>query len=297
MVFVGFVGFNCFDRNGYSFRYSHKYLVTTNQPSENVSSRYTTLGSDISDHMDVTNCLSQVSLKGKNTDSFCYSTGTSPVLAVIGDSHANHLFYGLNTSANERYNKAILIGAAGCHPAFHSGLSQKCDDQIEGTLKMISSLNSVEYVILSAAASRIQSDEGSLESFLVGYKNTITELQKMHKKIVFIIDTPAFKESPVICARNPLRIREYFRKADSLCDSVAIDKTEPRNIYAKFISRLEQQNRDVIFYDAHGVFCNAGECQIVKNSILLFADKNHLTNYGSQLVVDQILQTLPPGNN
>jgi peptidoglycan/LPS O-acetylase OafA/YrhL len=292
LMLVGYLGFNCFDRSGYSFRYEYKMLAANENSSYNSSFKYTSLGRDINDHNDGFNCISQVKLNIKKTDSFCKLTNSAPNLAIIGDSHSNHLFYGFKNSPNKEYNKVIVMGASMCHPALYAGQSQKCDDQIEATLNLISTLKSIKYVILSAYASNIQASGNNFENYLAGYKNTISALHKRQLKIIFIIDTPAFKESPVTCARNLLLIREFFKKPDSHCNSFALDKTGPRNIYNKFVQELKAQNNEVKFFDAYSLFCNESECQVVKDSTLLFGDTHHVTDYGSKLVVEEIVKAL-----
>lgn len=292
LILVGYLGFNCFDRGGYSFRYGNKMLAANERAPFHSALKYTSLGRDINDHDDGLNCISQMNLRTDKSDSFCKLAGSAPNLAIIGDSHANHLSYGFKSSAKEEYKKVLVIGAGNCHPSRLVGQSQKCDAQSEANLELITTLKSVKYVILSANAGSIQSSGGNFANYLAGYKNIISELQKMHHKIIFIIDTPAFKESPVSCARNLLYIREFFKGPDSQCNSLALDKTEPRNVYNEFVQKLKAQNNKVNFFDAYSLFCNTGDCQVVKDSTLLFRDTSHLTDYGSKLVVEEIVKTL-----
>jgi archaellum biogenesis ATPase FlaH len=121
-----------------------------------------------------------------------------------------------------------------------------------------------------------------------GYLAAISRLQESGITVIFIKDTPEFLESPLLCARNPLPIRNHFMEASQRCTEVTIKNTKPREIYDNFLTTIKAQNDSVIIFDAHSFFCNDNSCKVIADEVLVFKDTNHLTDYGSTLLVNEL---------
>lgn len=286
MALVGFLGFNVLDRDGLPFRHEQ---LTSQAPSSTKADGFTSLGVSIEQDHENYSCAELVPRTTRKIDAFCHLTGSEPYLAVIGDSHSNHLFFGLKNSPDRRLNRVLIAGAGGCQPALQAGQSENCDDQSRTNLELVKRLDALKYVALAGNAASIQTLTGAqYHAMLNGYLSTVARLQGAGKTVIFIIDTPNFLASPASCAPNPLPLRNVFKSAGSLCKTRPADSMQPREVYNRFIRDLAKHNASIVFFDAYSIFCNEAHCRVVDNSTLLFKDTNHLTDYGSKLVAENL---------
>lgn len=288
MACLAALGLNVMSRDGLSFRHEQ---LSANKPVHAKSAGFTSLGVGIQRGGSDQSCVALDKFTSKKLDSFCHLTGSMPITAVIGDSHANHLLYGLQSSANVRLQQALVIGAGGCHPI--TGQSPDCDARSHANLEMIQRFGSIQWVVLSANASWIEAQASTRYDALVeGYLRTALQLQQAGKTVVFVVDTPNFAESPAACAHNPLPIRNLFKSVNSQCETLPLAATLPRDWYRGFVSDLSKRNPGIRFVDAYGLFCNASTCQVLDDGTLIFKDSNHLTDYGSKLVAATLATAL-----
>ena len=288
MALVGFLGLNIMSREGLSFR--HEKLSSQKSP-DSKSAGFTSLG--VSIHKDQGNYSCKNLIANATKDTFCQLSKADPYLAVIGDSHSQHLFFGLKNTTNVRANHVLAVGAGGCQPAIQNGQSEDCEYQSKVNLELIKKFNSIKYVVLSANSTFIQTrTQQQYDALLNGYLNTVSQLQRLGKTVIFNIDNPEFIESPASYALNPLSIRNAYKSTKlNLHEKIPSDKTLSRDVYARFILDLGKRNKFLIFFDSYSIFCDEKSCQIFDDETLLFEDTNHLTHYGSKLVADK-LQTL-----
>ncbi len=245
MALIGFLGFNIMNRDGLPFRHEQ---LSPRKPANSKAAGFTSLGVSIQqDHVNYS-CEGLVLRTTKKVDTFCHLVGSEPYLAVIGDSHSNHLFFGLKNTPNAKANQVLVVGAGSCHPAMQGGQSENCDDQIKANLELIKKFGTNKYVVLSADSSLIQTrTKPQYDVLLRGYLNTVAQLQSLGKTVIFNIDTPGFMESPASCALNPLPLRNMYKSTGELCEKIPIGKTLPRNVYDRFVHDLMRQNKFIIF--------------------------------------------------
>jgi peptidoglycan/LPS O-acetylase OafA/YrhL len=221
--------------------------------------------------------------------SFCAMI-KDPQVAIIGDSHAGHLFYGFSRSANEEFNKVIVIGAGSCQPALDFETRKDCNSQLKVAIEWIRKSNSIKYVVLSSyyRFSETEDSETS-KNYINGIQKTINELEKYGKKIVIFIDTPALEETAERCQPRSLMLREIFNPYPKFCHDIETHNLRDQTSYRKVISKLKQKNPDVFFFDPQDALCPNGKCMLFSDGKLLYGDWNHLSIYGSQLVVNAFL--------
>lgn len=291
MTLLGCLGLNIQSRDGLPFR--HEQLSPVKDAGAR-SAGFTSLGVSIRKDDKNYSCADLVPRRTRSMDVFCHLSDPRPYLAVIGDSHSNHLFAGLKRSTNDQFNRVLVVGAGGCHPALRAEQSENCDDQSRANLELIGRYDTIRYVALSANASAIQTGtELKNRMLLRGYADTISQLQRMGKTVVFVLDTPDFLESPASCAPNPLPVRNRYRAVNNLCDKLSVDRTQPRDVYTRFVRDLKRQSgAPIAFFDAYSLFCDESYCRVLDDGTLLFKDSNHLTDYGSKLVADRLQKQL-----
>jgi hypothetical protein len=83
-----------------------------------------------------------------------------------------------------------------------------------------------------------------------------------------------------------------FRIYPTFCDTALEIDQQPRASYIGMVERLKSEFPEVFFFDAHSVICPGAICNVSINTRLLFGDANHLSEYGSALVVKHLIGQL-----
>lgn len=283
MIAVGYVGYNTFIRDGYSFRYSQSFKDNLNRGW----AWWISQGATVEGTCSSLNKISGISR-------FCWGP-KEPRLILIGDSHAGHLSYGFAHSKNKIFNKVSVRGAGACPPTLGVERWRGCNQALIETINYIKETPSIEYVVLSAYKGFIDStNSDSSDMFFEGFGNTISLFRNLHKKIIFVIDNPTFKvsSSPELCEPRPLKLRAALYNRPQFCDGPSEDNLVENAAYDKLVLRLRLDNPDVYFYDPTKLFCSNGRCDIFYGSRLLYGDWSHLSIYGSQYMVDDLIRNL-----
>ena len=280
MVVVGFVGHNCFDRNGLAFRIKSPDKHAASQGDGPVVRRK------------VIDCRLPLP-----KDSFCQQMApeTEPLTTVlIGDSHSGALFDGIVLSGNERFGRAINIGMGGCLPILGVEPHNECDKVFLAALKFIEKNPSIEYVTLSGYGQLIEQTSDDIRGKLhQGYREMIRRLILLKKKVIFVIDQPSLKESPKLCEDGRIELRNMFVRRKEFCAGVTGNDLVPRGKYDAFVERLRQSDSGAIFHDPTSIFCQGdGRCRIFDDGKRLYNDKHHLSAHGGRLVSQGLIRSL-----
>ena len=104
-----------------------------------------------------------------------------------------------------------------------------------------------------------------------------------------------------ISFRNPVQksadlifLRRLFQKHPQYCVGVTQKDMIPRQAYDRFIADLRRRNPDVFIYDPVPLFCKDGTCKVRDGEFLVYGDEGHLSNYGAQLLVNDLIKQLGP---
>lgn len=224
-------------------------------------------------------------------DSFCAMT-KDPRVAIIGDSHAGHLFYGFSRSSNEEFNKVIVIGAGSCQPALDFEARKGCNSQLKVAIEWIGKNDGIKYVVLSSYYGFIDTEDSETsKGYINGIQKTIDELKRYGKQIIFFIDTPALKETAERCQPRSLLMREIFNPYPEFCHDIESHNLRDQAAYLKVINKIMQKNPDVFYFDPKDALCPNNKCTLYNDGKLLYGDWNHLSIYGSQLVANVFIDS------
>lgn len=231
---------------------------------------------------------------------FCWAPENSqPSLALIGDSHAHHLAYGLEKNLDQPF---LLIGQPGTPPVkgiislLHEKRSKK--PLMEKALDIVNNDPNIKNVVLSSRWHYfVNSKKGAFQ--LLGYKSdnnlitlekllsqTISELVKHKKKVIVVLDVPQIPLNPKNCIKS--------RPLQATAGNCTFQEDQRRNNDDKInemIRKVAKKFSSVTVVDASKAVCDQGICSVGDgvNSIY-YHDDNHLTNKGSDLVASKILQ-------
>jgi peptidoglycan/LPS O-acetylase OafA/YrhL len=226
---------------------------------------------------------------------------------VIGDSHAGHLASGLHDLfASSPTNVAVLLHA-GCFPVFSTRTDRgdhfTCPDQaIDRALKTAISSSDTKVVVLAGYANfhvlgarfpdvpsmspaDILDNAKTLERALDA---TLVELERAHKRVVFVVDVPEIEKEPRICLDRGLPLVEHRCSID-----IARSRVEERSRYTlDVVHRLAAAHPLVRFVSGIDILCDQSTCRGSEAGTLLYASRDHLTPAGSRRVVQGLQEAL-----
>lgn len=232
----------------------------------------------------------------KNLD-FCWAPNNSqPTIALVGDSHAHHLAFGLQKVVGKPF---LLIGKGGTPPVrgVISLRYERLTDKpvMERALDIVNNDPAIKTVILGARwQAFVNAKKGSYE--LLGYKNenglktldhlltqTVEELVKNKKKVVLLIDVPTLPINPKNCLKS-----RPFQVAAGICSFPKEKiKVNDGQINA-MIRNIAKKYSSVSVVDAANAICKEGVCTIGDGKTIYYRDDNHLTDAGSELIAKKI---------
>lgn len=185
--------------------------------------------------------------------------------AIIGDSHAEHLFLGLAETLKNR-NVAYFI--AGDLP-----IPEK-DARISEALQHIYSDPHISDVLITAYWAGRGLPFGDL-------KMVVRDLESAGKNVFLTNDVPAFKTAPWFCQSTP-RFSSLGLLDKSSCESNA-SAGNLMDLNSELQTLSREQN--IYFIDTYSAFCKGKVCSMTHpEKGLLYRDAHHLNLNGSRFV-------------
>ena len=311
MVIIGVTGYSIERHDGYTARMDDPEQVVIdalNQRFEADNQRCLGVIPDWNRLSDGTRCAIQRT-QGVNT------------IAIIGDSHAQHLYHGLITMTKE--NEGVAMFAASCAIPL-LGLHSAADSE---TLKVwqfrantehllsegfsyILSHNNISKVVLSHSpgcswhnvVDTLNPTNQDFNSILHdGFVRTYDALTKAGKEIYVIMDDPVYSpEKWSMCkasiVRRPVGIPSFLTsKNENVCSvktSERVDRTVIDN-WNRVSRELAAGNEKIHFIDLEQALCRDGRCSMMDDKgNLLYRDTGHLNIKGSIYVAPFIFSKL-----
>jgi len=190
--------------------------------------------------------------------------GLPPEIAIIGDSHGEHLFPGFINQFPNRNTLYVFL------PEWPYATSENS----KITLSEIAESQSIETVIISSRwldeAVEAPELDAALDSFISAGKN-----------VVINIDTPYFSFDAQDCKFQ----RPFFFTRQCSEESSTLEKFF--GIRQAWLQKITSQYPEVRLLDTYSNFCRGSECNMVINGELMYADRGHLNVAGSNYVVQQ----------
>lgn len=207
-------------------------------------------------------------------------------VALIGDSHAEHLFPGL---AHYGYPKDNLVYYSyPCLPFW--GLTGASDcAEMEDVLKYVIEQPNIHTIVLANlwearwndaryTLSAVPLEEDRKKIFSTALKLTLKKLEAAGKQVVFVFDVPNLGFLPEACQTRPFSLQQ---SALSPC-AVSREETQRRqNDYRQLVMQALHDFPNVAIWDPVAVLCNTEWCMAAENDLALYRDENHLSSWAS----------------
>lgn len=228
---------------------------------------------------------------------YCHGINKLPNALVVGDSHADDKFYGIEKSI-KAYNWR-LIGNSSCPPIlgvrFKSADGVECTERLNKLFAYIDSQKTLKVVVLSfahmypldklIAADHIQRKFDSKDSviedmsnptlekvdaFYAGLVQTLDFLKSRNIKTVILLDIPELTFFPSDCLKDKVK-----------CSFNRNDVIERQYVLREHIESIKLSYKDVLVFDSINVFCKDNTCNILKEGRSMYRDSHHLSHFGS----------------
>lgn len=199
-----------------------------------------------------------------------------PQMAIIGDSHAEHLFAGL---AEALPNINIAFYAKYSHPYIEGS-------EFEDIFSYVLQENSISTILLTAHWQDRLRPEVIPDHYMEKFDKVLSVLHAAGKTIYLTDDSPTFTFDPQKCASA------RFLSSGSRCsESKAIfDMQHAR--FTAFIEPLLKDHPYVTVIPTAHYFCDNHTCTMRKDGKLLYRDNQHLSIDGSKYVGKIIARTI-----
>ena len=295
MVIIGVTGYSIDRHDGYTARMNdpeQSLIDSVNQQLKKDNKR----------------CLGVIpdwgKLGGGNQCRFQRSPGKNTI-ALIGDSHAGHLYPGLITKTRGSEGIAVFPGTCAVPlMGLHSGMDPKnparahTEHLLSEGFSYILSHQNIKKVVLSHNPScswhRVvdtrNPDNSDFNSILRdGFSRTYDALTKAGKEIFVVLDNPSYRNSWQKCkasvVRRPVGIPDFLSSKNANVCSVKQSEREDREWLANWNKIAHEKAADyknIHFIDMAEVLCRDGMCSMLDpKGNMLYGDVNHLNIRGS----------------
>jgi hypothetical protein len=266
MILIGLIGYYFFKNEGFKTR-EHSIIKEIN--SGDVGHDIFHLYSKENFYECTPQSIANSALRWKKYKR-CYQSKPDSKLdiALIGDSHSEHLFIGLAENL-KNYNVVNYI---------QNALPSVNNENYKDIFQHVISDKNIEIVIISAFWTFRNREVPPQSSLVEELDQTIERLYKAKKKIYIVQDTPGFSFDPYLC--------KYERKLRKkvLCSENDRGYIRRNKFYMPEFKRLENQKQKFTLLNIEEYFCKSNYCNMNKNNNLLFRDSNHLNINGSKYI-------------
>jgi hypothetical protein len=197
---------------------------------------------------------------------------TNYQVAIVGDSHAEQLFYGIAESFPEM-NVIYLI---------QGDLPFKSNPKFEYILNYVLGSQSIKTVILTA----FWFGRLDISKHKVKLEETISTLVNAGKEVVLTDDVHSFNFDPTIC-----KTKRRLALIPNQCKETNLNWTNHRNTYFSIIEDIAMRQGASFIETSQFLRDSDGNYTMAKNDLLLYRDRHHLNINGSKLIGARIRES------
>lgn len=273
MILTGAAGLSIYLLNGVESRESAGQLKVINQGDINFGA----YGKYLLDHFYpcTPDQTEKIGIDALENQCFHSKKTGSPEIVIIGDSHAQHLFPGIASRA-ENINIGNYIKA---------GQPTLDDSKFKGIYNYLIHEPSVKTVIISAYwTSKVREDA---EAFKVAFRKTVRALTDAGKRVYIANDVPDFPFDPGKCKY------EGRLGLSNRCTENRETFYDRQKTVTAIIESIVDENDRAELLNTSAYFCDAEQCSMARDGTLYYRDRNHLNLKGSQYIGAKIIADYP----
>jgi hypothetical protein len=194
-------------------------------------------------------------------------------VAIIGDSHAEHLFIGLAEELD------------GVNVAFYIKQGLPYGDRLEfqNIYKHIIASKDISTVILTGFWGQSPGAVNIDNKLKNEISKTVIKFTESNKKVYLTDDVPNFSFSPQLC-----QFSRRFSYANN-CKQASNYFLSQYNNYYPLLLEIVGSNKSVGIINTAKYFCKDGYCSMADNGRLFYRDNHHLNINGSKYLAREIV--------
>jgi len=224
-------------------------------------------------------------------------TGDDPVIAIWGDSFAQHIVPAIQASTDDKL-PIVQLTLPRCGPfadtapyTANIGMSwsRSCAAFNNDVLDWLRNSPSVQYVVLSSPFRAYVSEEwqvlhkgelmpSSLDLAVRLFRETLAEIEAMDKTPIVISPTPQSGHNIGRC----LAMRTWVGADTDVCDFLLEDAAEITRLTSTFIDLIAEEGHEVVRLSDY--MCPAGRCETKIGDTFIYFDAAHMTAAGARLI-------------
>lgn len=297
LLSVGAVGYNIYNVKGYENRFKHEISSELSSIISNTNKYHQEKNFYVFDQF-IDNCKKVFPYWAAPTHSTQCAFQNLPGknnIAIIGSSHAAHLFYGISLLAKKDNNAVALFPMSSQSPFMNlQTLIEGRQDwykRIMDAYQYIKKEPNIKVVVLSEIAGNYRDvDNPNVTSYEELFSNAVKRTfdQLSSKKIIVVLDNPWLPFDPKICVSSrPLTLTK------SECNFSRITRyVKQQDIDNKIILEVARQYQNVRVVDIEHLFCKRGMCSPIVNGKLMYRDIHHFNYDGSKYVAPYIYKEI-----
>ncbi len=234
---------------------------------------------------------------------YCLRNAPQPNYALLGDSKAEALFYGLvrESPADTRWT---MIGSVAPPIA---GVMDKQQDKNRMALQTILAnpdIHTVIWVVALRGIFPVDATTGFItvasvpDNTVKTYSLAIQQLEQAGKRVWFVIDNPTFPD-PRSCisggaTNSPTLNQVLRRKENPRCTLRYSDHLAGTQPYRQLISALQQQHPKLTVYDPTPLLCDTAHdvCRITDAGKFLYSYGDHISDYANSMIAKDMLKVV-----
>jgi hypothetical protein len=201
---------------------------------------------------------------------------------LLGDSHANHFFPGLAPRVARSGGALLQI----------QGPLQMAGDDNWANVDWVIGRPEIRTVFVAYHHGRIHEKDNPFAGVT---EKMLAQLFAAGKKVVFLVDNPEFDFDPRLCTDRPAIARWLGagNNAAQRCGESVEFMRRKRVDYEHYLASLAASYPELQFFDTFTALCDDKQCSAIDGKNLLFRDRHHLTQRGSERVFSGFELPLP----
>ena len=234
----------------------------------------------------------------------------APTVALIGDSHASHLFYGLEPIFREKGENLLSMGSCmileGVDSVLNGELETTCGPRRDAILAYLKRTPSIHTVILSFRGPLAATGKGFLLSdtmadkeprsrelsmpdrpglsgnediFKEALARTLRTLEGAGKKVIYAHDIPEIGFEPISCVQRPLRLLGSVERRPCALPREAYEARTAG--YKKLAGSVLKDFPGVKVVSPAEALCDQHYCYAARGETFYYMDLHHLSFEGS----------------
>lgn len=192
---------------------------------------------------------------------------SGPNIILLGDSHAEHLFFGFAETLNE-FNVAFYI---------ENGRPSLVDKEFEIIFTELTKVSGVGKTVIITTYYR---EDFAKYDLVKELSDTIMSLKEVGYSVILLGDVPYYQVKPSACVNREIPLRNIQDDC-----YVSIEELDTQiEIYDSSLRALAKELEVEYLPTNTELLCDDKRCSMIKDNVLLYRDDHHLNMFGSRLI-------------